>query len=84
MVAEAKDPVLTAYRHVLENDEKTDESGLEKVARNLLKGDPKDFMRSYRQLEREEAEGGAAAGVKDEKSARLIELAEKLLAEAGV
>jgi hypothetical protein len=54
-VEEARNPVLTAYRHVLENKEaKYDRSGLERTARTIHEDNPQRFMDRYDELEAEE------------------------------
>lgn len=48
--------VLNAYRHVLENVELADRSGLERQARLLMVEDNKEFMKRYAVMEEEESE----------------------------
>lgn len=89
-VEEARDPVLTAYRHVLANKStKWDETGLERTARSIHEENPQRFMDRYQELEAAErvADGvslagkAVAAGVVGVDEAGIRELIRDLLAE---
>ena len=85
-VEEARDPVLTAYRHVLDNpDAKLDRSGLEKLARRNHDENPREFEKRYRELEAEERSGGPGAVVvgEDASEDRVVELLRKALEEVS-
>ncbi len=81
----ASDPVLTAYRHVLENDSAWDGTGLEKLARRNHDENPREFEKRYRELESEERSLSSPAAVvlaEDAGVGRLEGLLDKLIREA--